>query len=166
MSGQDGAGPPNPDVFQSSPSCDATGGVRRPAIGEPLDLTGDDRRLVAMTDEEFCQVAVTFDDRAAADELLAQIVSERLAACAQVEGPITSTYWWQGTVETAEEWRVDFKTRTDLLDALTARVTELHSYDTPQIVAVPIVGGLTDYLTWIRDEATGDRPSGSAAAAG
>lgn len=109
------------------------------------------RRLDAMT-QDFCQVAVTFDDRAAADELLTKIVNERLAACAQVEGPITSTYWWDGQVETAEEWRVDFKTRTSLLDALTARVTELHSYDTPQIVAVPIVGGLDDYLTWIGAE--------------
>jgi periplasmic divalent cation tolerance protein len=108
-----------------------------------------------MTDDEaFCQVAVTFDDRAEAEKLLAQIVSERLAACAQVSGPISSTYWWEGKIETAEEWSVDFKTRTRLLDALTARVTELHSYDTPQVVAVPIVGGLADYLTWIRDETT------------
>ncbi|MGL4745019.1 MAG: divalent-cation tolerance protein CutA [Dermatophilaceae bacterium] len=105
-----------------------------------------------MTTEEFCQVVVTFDDRGAADKLLAQIVNERLAACAQVDGPIASTYWWQGVVETAAEWRVEFKTRRDLLDALVHRVTELHSYETPQIVAVPIVGGLPAYLEWIEEE--------------
>jgi periplasmic divalent cation tolerance protein len=119
-----------------------------------------------MTDaEEFCQVAVTFDDRAEAEKLLTQIVSERLAACAQVSGPIASTYWWQGKIETTEEWSVDFKTCTRLLDSLTARVTELHSYDTPQIVAVPIVGGLADYLTWIRDETTDNQPTRKVAAA-
>ncbi|QDP94972.1 divalent-cation tolerance protein CutA [Microlunatus elymi] len=103
---------------------------------------------------EFCQVHVTFDDRAAAQDVVTTIVGERLAACAQIDGPITSTYWWDGKPETAEEWRAEFKTRTDLLDQLTARVVDLHTYDTPQVVAVPVVGGLDDYLKWMRDETT------------
>lgn len=116
--------------------------------------------------EEFCQVVVTFDDRDAAQKLAAQIVSERLAACAQVDGPITSTYWWNGEVETADEWRAEFKTTTALLDALSARVVELHSYDTPQVVAVPIVGGSEAYLSWMRDETTTEDVSVGSAARG
>lgn len=101
---------------------------------------------------EFVQVAVTFDDRNAADEMITKIMGERLAACAQVDGPISSTYWWEGKLETEEEWRVDFKTRTELLDTLTGRVVELHSYDEPQVIATPIVGGSPGYLAWMRDE--------------
>lgn len=102
--------------------------------------------------QEFSQVLVTFDDRDAALKLAAQVVSERLAACAQVDGPVTSTYWWEGKVETADEWRLALKTRTGLIEALTARVVELHSYDTPEVVAVPIIGGSDAYLGWVRDE--------------
>ena len=111
--------------------------------------------------QEFCQVVTTFDDRDAAQKLAAQVVSERLAACAQVDGPITSTYWWEGQVETADEWRLQLKTRTSLIEALTARVIELHSYDTPEVVAVPIIGGADAYLGWIRDE-TADAMTASA----
>jgi uncharacterized protein involved in tolerance to divalent cations len=89
----------------------------------------------------------------------AVIVEERLAACAQSEGPISSTYWWEGKVETDPEWRVDFKTTMALLDTLTARVVELHSYDVPQVIASPLVGGLDAYLQWIKDETNGDAGS-------
>ena len=120
-----------------------------------------------MTEQQFCQVAVTFDSRTAADELVVQIIQERLAACAQINGPITSTFWWQGTMDTSEEWRVDFKTRLSLLDALTSRIAELHSYDTPEIVATPIIGGWNDYLAWVDAEtAAADRAPVKVAAAG
>ncbi|NGN92625.1 divalent-cation tolerance protein CutA [Nocardioides sp. KC13] len=101
---------------------------------------------------EFCTVAVTFDDEGAASELAAAIVRERLAACAQVEGPIQSVFWWEGAVQSEKEWRVDFKTTTALLDTLTARVVELHTYDVPQVIASPLNGGLDAYLDWIREE--------------
>lgn len=107
-----------------------------------------------MTEEipGFCTVAVTFDDEAAAAKVAATIIKERLAACAQAEGPIMSTFWWEGEVQSEQEWRVDFKTTTALLDRLTARVVELHSYDVPQVIASPIIGGLDAYLEWIKDE--------------
>lgn len=101
---------------------------------------------------EFCTVAVTFDDADAAAAVAKIIVEERLAACAQTEGPITSTYWWEGKVETDQEWRVDFKTTTALIDRLTARVVEEHTYDVPQVIASPLIGGLDPYLKWIKDE--------------
>lgn len=112
-----------------------------------------------MTEEtpEFCTVAVTFDDEDKAKQMAKTIIEERLAACAQTEGPITSTYWWEGEVETEQEWRVDFKTTTAVLNRLTDRVVELHEYDTPQVIATPLVGGLDTYLKWIKDETSDAR---------
>lgn len=98
------------------------------------------------------QVVTTHDDRAVADKIASAGVAARLAACAQVDGPITSTYWWDGALETASEWRVTFKTRSDLVSALTERIRAAHTYDVPEIVATPIVGGLPDYLAWIDAE--------------
>lgn len=101
---------------------------------------------------EFIHVLVTIDDREAASDLLTAIVGERLAACGHLDGPITSTYRWHGELETEEEFRLEFKTTADLFDKLAARVTELHTYDEPQVIATPILGGTESYLQWIRDE--------------
>lgn len=65
-----------------------------------------------------------------------------MAACAQISGPVMSVYWWQGKWERDEEYSVVMKTPEGRLDALVASVKATHSYDTPEIVAVPIVGGL------------------------
>jgi periplasmic divalent cation tolerance protein len=103
-------------------------------------------------DAEFVQIVVTFDKPDEAEAMARTLVKERLAACAQIDGPIKSVFWWEGDAQTEKEVRVEFKTRTALLDALTARVLELHSYTTPQVVAVPIVGGSEAYMQWMRDE--------------
>jgi periplasmic divalent cation tolerance protein len=71
-----------------------------------------------MVDARYCQVATTTDSREAAEVLSRSAVEARVAACGQVGGPITSTYWWEGTVETAEEWRITFKTPMDRYPAL------------------------------------------------
>jgi len=79
-------------------------------------------------------------------------VTRRLAACAQVSGPITSHYHWQGQKETSEEWIVTMKTRRDRYDALQLLILDLHPYEVPQIVATAIVDGSEDYLQWIYQE--------------
>ena len=81
-------------------------------------------------------------------------MEERLAACAQVAGPIQSTYRWQGGVETAEEWYCHLKTAADRAPALIARIRGLHPYDIPEIIAVPIVAGDPEYLRWVGESAT------------
>lgn len=78
-------------------------------------------------------------------------VERRLAACAQVSGPITSTYWWQGEVTTAEEWVCVLKTRATLLAALTDAVSEVHSYEVPEIITWAFDGNAA-YLSWIDEE--------------
>ena len=102
--------------------------------------------------EEYLQVQTTTDSRAEAMELGRAAVEARLAACAQVAGPVASTYWWEGGIERAEEWQILLKLPAGRLDELTAFLTERHSYDEPEIVALPIVAGSPSYLSWLREE--------------
>jgi len=101
---------------------------------------------------EYVIVATTIDSKDGAQKIAEAIVHRRLAACAQVSGPITSTYWWQGNLEHSEEWVCTAKTRQELYHALEQVIRENHSYDTPEIVATQIVAGSTSYLNWIEDE--------------
>lgn len=97
-------------------------------------------------------VTTTLPTEAEAQSLADAAVAGRLAACAQVQGPIRSTFRWQGAVEHATEWYCHFKTTRGCLPALEALVTEQHPYDVPEIIATPIVGGHTNYLNWIEQE--------------
>ncbi|MFJ2030530.1 divalent-cation tolerance protein CutA [Streptosporangium sp. NPDC087985] len=82
------------------------------------------------------------------------MVGGRLAADAQIVAPIESTYWWAGEIRRSEEWLLLMKTTVDRFEELARRVRELHSYEVPQIIAVPLVAGTADYLEWIRRETT------------
>jgi periplasmic divalent cation tolerance protein len=101
---------------------------------------------------QYLQVQTTTDSRAEAMELARAAVQARLAACAQVAGPIASTYWWEGGIERAEEWLVMLKLPADRYVELAAFIAERHSYDEPEIVALPILAGSASYLSWIREE--------------
>jgi len=81
------------------------------------------------------------------------LVEERLAACVNVVGPIRSIYRWQGAVEEAAEHLLVVKGRATALGALDARLRALHSYDVPEVLALPASGGSAAYLAWL-DEAT------------
>jgi periplasmic divalent cation tolerance protein len=105
-----------------------------------------------MVDSEFCQVMTAIDSREAADALAQAAVWGRRAACAQVVGPIASTYWWENAVESAEEWLVLFKTRTDRYDALEELIRDNHPYDLPEILCTPVTRGNPAYLEWVRRE--------------
>jgi periplasmic divalent cation tolerance protein len=107
---------------------------------------------MAELEVQYLQVQTTTDSRAEAMELSRAAVEARLAACAQVAGPVASTYWWDGGLERAEEWLVLLKLPVDRYDELAAFLTERHSYDEPEIVALPIVAGSATYLTWMREE--------------
>lgn len=100
---------------------------------------------------EFVMVTTTVGDEKAARELAAAVVDARLAACVQCL-PIHSTYRWKGARESASEFLLLAKTRAALSERLTTFIREAHSYELPEIVVVPIVGGLAPYLEWIRTE--------------
>lgn len=102
--------------------------------------------------EAYVQVTTSTDSRKEAATLAKSAVQERLAAAAQLVGPIASTYWWEGEIETAEEWMVVFKTTADRFEELASLITEVHSYDTPEIIASPVVAGSMDYLAWITEQ--------------
>jgi periplasmic divalent cation tolerance protein len=110
------------------------------------------QRRSAGSQPRFLQVQTTTDSRAEAVELAQAAVQARLAACAQVAGPIASTYWWEEGVERAEEWLIMLKLPADRFDELAAFLTERHSYDEPEIIATEIAAGSPSYLTWLTDE--------------
>lgn len=94
-------------------------------------------------------VTTTVDSEAAARTLATSVVEARLAACAQIVGPITSVYRWEGEVQTGVEWRVECKTAADRSGALEEFLNVRHTYDVPEVVVTPIVGGSPRYLAWL-----------------
>lgn len=80
------------------------------------------------------------------------VVEARLAACANVFPGITSVYWWEGSRQEGSEAALILKTRQDLVDQVVAKVKELHSYECPCVVALPIAGGNKEFLDWIAKE--------------
>ena len=94
----------------------------------------------------------TCPDPSSAVALSDALVSERLAACVSRVPGLQSTYWWQGEVECAEETLLLIKTSTDRLDALIARVRELHPAELPELVALEAAGGLPGYLQWVVEQ--------------
>src|SRR5512142_2686849 len=95
-------------------------------------------------------VTTTLPTEEAADELATQLVEGKLAVCAQVLGPIESTYRWEGVLERAEAWYCHCKALPEQRDALMARIKELHPYEIPEIVAVQADAVSPEYLAWAK----------------
>ncbi len=107
-----------------------------------------------MAMETFIQVVTTVEKQEDAQRIARALVEKRLAACAQVVGPVTSTYWWEGRVEVAEEWQCLLKTREDRFDALEQAIREIHPYEVPEIISMPLVQVSPAYREWLRRELT------------
>ena len=101
---------------------------------------------------EFVQLQTTLDDRKQAEELIRDAVERRLAACGQLLGPVSSTYWWNGAVEEASEWLCVFKTTAALAVSLERWIIERHPYEVPEVVTVGIAGVSESYGEWIENE--------------
>jgi periplasmic divalent cation tolerance protein len=99
-------------------------------------------------------VLTNMPDRAAALQLAETLIERRLAACVNVLADCTSVYRWQGEVENATEVPLLIKTRSALYPELESAIRELHPYELPEIIAVPIGYGLTEYLDWLGGETT------------
>jgi periplasmic divalent cation tolerance protein len=98
------------------------------------------------------QVITTTDAKEKATSIARGVLEARLAACVQIDGPVESHYWWEGHLETAQEWLCIIKTSSERLPELERMIKELHTYETPEIVAVPIIAGNPQYLEWIAAE--------------
>jgi len=95
-------------------------------------------------------VMVTCVGSAQARGIANRLLEERLVACANIVSRIRSLFHWQGAISREWESLLLMKTRANLFDALSKRVRELHSYQVPEIIAMPIVAGSQDYLDWIQ----------------
>jgi periplasmic divalent cation tolerance protein len=97
-----------------------------------------------------------------ADRMARELVERRLAACVAITPRIRSVYRWQGSIETSEEWGLAIKSRRELFPALHRELKRLHSYQVPEVLAVPVLDGSADYLEWMDAELKppGDSPAG------
>jgi len=100
-------------------------------------------------------VLITTGSREEADRIANTLVAEMMAACVNVIPGVTSVYRWEGEVQRAQEWLLVVKSRIEVLDDLIRRVKALHSYDEPEIIALPLAGGSDSYLRWIDNEIHG-----------
>lgn len=92
---------------------------------------------------------MTTPDRKEAEHISHSLLNEKLIACANIIGPVHSLFWWASKVEKAEEYIVLMKSRSDLFEKVSERVKALHTYDIPEIIALPIEQGSLEYLKWI-----------------
>ncbi|MCL6449565.1 MAG: divalent-cation tolerance protein CutA [Armatimonadetes bacterium] len=102
--------------------------------------------------EEYIQVFTTTEKKEDAEKIARNLVEKRLAGCVQILGPVTSTYRWKGNLESAEEWLCLIKSTKALYPQIEEAIKALHPYETPEIIAAPIVTGSRDYLEWLKQE--------------
>lgn len=106
--------------------------------------------------DEFVVVYVTVGSAEEGERISRALVEERLAACVNRVGGIRSIYRWQGQVEESDEELLIIKTRKELFDRLKKKVQALHSYEVPEIIALPILAGNQSYLQWLSEQLEGD----------
>jgi periplasmic divalent cation tolerance protein len=116
------------------------------------EFFGDRSRLLHFMADEFIQVTTTTATQEDARQIAAALVEQRLAACVQIVGPIESVYRWGGKTEMAAEWQCLIKTRRELFAKVEQAIRQLHKYDVPEIIAMPILEGSELYLRWLRIE--------------
>ena len=100
----------------------------------------------------FIQVMTTTETKEQAMDIARHLVEEKLAACVQITEPVESIYRWKSKVELSQEYLCLIKTREGLFPNVETAIKKLHSYETPEIIAVPIIRGSAEYLTWLNDE--------------
>ncbi len=98
---------------------------------------------------EYIQVFTTTGTGDDAQRIARLLVERHLAACVQIVGPITSVYRWEGKIERAEEWLCIAKSRLELFGELEQAIRQIHPYQVPEILAVPVSAGSSDYLAWV-----------------
>jgi periplasmic divalent cation tolerance protein len=105
--------------------------------------------------DDYIQLVTTTESKEQAEAIARTLVERREAACVQIVGPITSIYRWQGQIETGQEWQCWIKSRRGLYDRIEATIRQLHSYQVPEILAMPILAGNPAYLRWIDQQVEG-----------
>ena len=99
-------------------------------------------------------VLTTIPNKEAGEKIARNLIEKRLAACVTISPPSHSLYWWQGKIEEEEEHVLLIKTKKELFSKLERKILELHPYEVPEIIAIPLIKGYIKYLDWI-DKETG-----------
>jgi periplasmic divalent cation tolerance protein len=99
---------------------------------------------------DYIMVFVTAKDKAEAEKISQTLLKDHLIACANIANPVTSFFWWQEKIDRAEECLIIMKSRRDLFGELAEKLKGLHSYEVPEVLAVPIVEGSAAYLGWMQ----------------
>jgi len=96
-------------------------------------------------------IFITASSFAEAQKISEGLLKEKLIACANITREVKSFFWWEGKLDNAEEVLLILKSRRKLLPKIIKTVKSLHSYQVPEIIALPIIGGNKDYLQWVGD---------------
>ena len=107
-----------------------------------------------MSELDAAVVFITVGSQEEAQKIATALLEARKAACVNIVPKVESHFWWQGKLNTDQELLLIVKTRASLVDELIDRVKSVHSYDVPEIIALPIISGNQDYLDWL-DKETG-----------
>ena len=105
-----------------------------------------------MKDFAYLTLFITVSGPEEAHKRAEVLIKQRKAACVNIVPRVSSLFWWQDNIDTAQESMLIVKTKASLLSEIIILVKEIHSYDMPEIIALPIVGGNQDYLAWIDEE--------------
>ena len=105
--------------------------------------------MVLNVTTQYIIILVTTASKPEAEKISQTLLEEKLIACANIVGPVSSHFHWGGKAEHAEEFLVLMKSRQDMFDTISERVKALHSYEVPEIVGLPIVAGSKAYLDWL-----------------
>ncbi len=97
----------------------------------------------------YIQVITTTEKKDDARRIARALVEARLGGCVHVIGPVASTYWWRDRIETTEEWLCVIKSSRDRYVALEKAIRDIHPYEVPEIIAVPVARGSRSYLNWL-----------------
>ena len=103
----------------------------------------------------YCVIFVTAGSQSEARRIARTLLAKRLVACANIVPGVESHYWWEGKVDHAREWLLLLKTRRARFAAVAREVKQLHSYQVPEIIALPLAAGQGDYLRWIETSLRG-----------
>ncbi len=101
---------------------------------------------------EYIQVLTTVDSREKAEEIAGKLLNAKLAACIQIIGPVKSMYWWKGVIEDSQEWICLVKTKAEMYSEVEKMIKNIHSYEVPEIIAIPVIQGYDKYLQWLISE--------------
>jgi len=101
---------------------------------------------------EYIQIFTTVAKKSDAERIAKVLSDQKLSACTQIVGPIISVYRWKGKTEKSQEWLLVIKTKRMLYKSIEKAIKNIHPYELPEIIAIPIIKGSREYLGWIQKE--------------